>query len=100
MTKKNNPVDHGGAFGKENRAIGDGTFTLDADASTPVLDSDIPQTAVVCLFPRNAAAGLLVRTKSVSALVNSAGFTVSVSATGAGAPAGTESFYYVWTDKA
>lgn len=73
-----------------------GTFTIDADAATTVTDADILSTSQVICFPANAAAGLLVKTKSCYVSnVTTGSFIFNTSATGAGAPAGTETFAYI-----
>lgn len=73
-----------------------GTFQATAGAVTTIVDANVPASAHILFSPGNAAAGLLDRTKTLSiATGNSAGsFVFTVSATGAGAPAGTETFTY------
>lgn len=77
-------------------STGAGTFTSDADASTTISDSRVLAASNISFAPTNAAAGLLVRTKTCYVDTISAGsFNFNVSSTGAGAPAGTETFSYV-----
>lgn len=73
-----------------------GTFQATAAATSTVSDSNVPANSTIVFWPMNAAAGLLERTKTCSiATGNSAGsFVFSVSATGAGAPGGSETFGY------
>lgn len=79
------------------RGIG-GTFTLDADGSTSVSDADILSTSQIVCFPTNGPAGLILKSKSCFVNTIAAGsFVFNVSATGAGAPAGTETFAYLVT---
>lgn len=71
------------------------SFTATAAATTTISDSTITPTSKVVVFPTNAAAGLLTRTKTcyVSSVALGS-FQFTVSSTGAGAPAGTETFNY------
>lgn len=73
-----------------------GTFQATAAAVTTVSNANIPASANILFDPANAAAGLLLRTKTASiATGNSAGsFVFTISATGAGAPSGSETFNY------
>jgi len=97
MANLNNPADHGGRWGTEKKAFGVGTFVLEADGLTVVTDADIPVEARVITQPIDNAAGLLIHTKTVRVATGTQGqFTMLVSATGAGAPAGTETFAYMW----
>ena len=90
------PVDHGFKQGA-------GTFSPDASgagsSTTTVSDASIPADARVCIFPGNAAAGLLLRTLtcSVASGVTDGAFVFDVSATAAGTgPDGTEVFHYIY----
>jgi hypothetical protein len=82
-------------FDRLSLADGLGTFTSDADASTTVTDTAVKSTSRIIVFPTNAAAGLLLRSASCFVTPGTGSFTFNVSATGAGAPAGTETFAYV-----
>ena len=99
-------VDHGydnhscGQFTAKSitgNAVGIGTFTATAAGVTTVTDTNIPAGAEVVFCPANAAAGLLVKSNScyIGTGAGVAGsFTFVVSATGVGAPAGSEVFTY------
>lgn len=76
-------------------AIAVGTFTADADASTSVTDASVAAASALVIFPTNAAAGLLVKSKSCYVTPAAGSFTFNVSASGSGAPAGTETFAYI-----
>lgn len=77
--------------------IGGGTFTATAAALTTVSDTSIVATSRVIVVPNDATAGLLARSKTCYVSGIGAGFfTFVVSATGAGAPAGTEVFQYIF----
>lgn len=73
-----------------------GTFQATAAAVTTISDANVPANATIIFDAANAAAGLLLRSKTCSiATGNSAGsFVFTVSATGAGAPGGSETFAY------
>ena len=75
--------------------IGIGSFTATASSTTTIVDADIPAGAKVTIFPTSAAAALLLRSATcyVSSVV-AGSFVFTVSATGAGSPAGTENFSY------
>jgi len=98
-------VDHG--YGDYSRGIvrgtaysggiGVGVFTATAAGTTTISDSAIAANALVMVTPTNGAGGLLIQSKSCYVGSVSAGaFTFVVSATGAGAPAGTETFSYMF----
>lgn len=75
---------------------GSGSFTCTAAAISTIADTDVAATSYVTVTPSNAAAGLLLRTKTCWVDTIAAGsFLFNVSASGAGAPAGTETFNYV-----
>ena len=76
--------------------VGAGSFVATAAALTTITDADITATSCITIFPSNAAAGLLLRTKTCYIVTGSGSFTFNVSATGAGAPAGTEAFEYIF----
>lgn len=86
-------------FSGDAKRVGSGSFQAAAAAATTVTNSNVPASANIIWEPANAAAGLLVRTLTCSvATGNSAGsFTFNVSATGAGAPAATETFAYFFS---
>lgn len=73
-----------------------GTFQATAAAVTTVSNANIPASANIVFDAANGPAGLLLRGKTCSiATGNSAGsFVFTVSATGAGAPSGSETFNY------
>lgn len=72
-----------------------GSFTATAAALLTVSDGNIRSGSTVVIVPTNAAAGLLVKGKSCWVDTIAAGsFNFNVSATAAGAPAGTETFSY------
>lgn len=81
----------------DGQRICTGNFQATAAATTTVSNANIPASANIVWFPANAAAGLLVRGATCSvATGNSAGsFVFTVSATGAGKPAGSETFCYI-----
>ncbi len=94
------PVDSGIAhprwFGGLTGQVGVGTFTATAAGTTTISDSGIGASAQIAVFPTSSDGGLLLRTKSCYVGAVSAGsFTFVVSSTGAGAPAGTETFCYM-----
>lgn len=73
-----------------------GSFTVTAAGTTTITDANVVTSSLVQFSPTNGPAGLLVATKTCYIGAVSAGsFTFLVSATGAGAPAGTETFSYV-----
>lgn len=73
----------------------DGAFTVTAAGVTTISDTNVTTGSRVVIFPTNTAAGLLTRSKSCWVDTISAGsFVFNVSSTGAGAPAGTETFSY------
>lgn len=83
--------------GKVTGGLGGGTFTATAAALTTISDSDIVATSNVIVVANNAAAGLLMQSKTCYVSGIGAGFfTFVVSATGSGAPAGTEAFQYLF----
>ena len=99
-------VDHGGAHkrysllevdtGLAGGAVGVGEFTATAAALTTITDASVRANSQVMCFPSNAAGGLLAQNKSCYTGTIAAGsFTFVVSATGAGEPAGTETFSYI-----
>lgn len=72
-----------------------GSFTATAAGTTTITDANVAATSLVVFAPTNGPAGLLVKSKSCYIGAVSAGsFTFLVSATGSGAPAGTETFAY------
>lgn len=72
-----------------------GAFTATAAGTTTISDSNIVTSSIVTFSPTNGPAGLLLATKTCYVGAVSAGaFTFLVSATAAGAPAGTETFVY------
>lgn len=87
------------SFSGDGARVGSGTFQPAAAASTTVTNANVPASANIIFDSANAAAGLLARTKTCSiATGNSAGsFTFQVSATGAGAPSGSETFMYFFS---
>jgi hypothetical protein len=87
------------SFSGDSQRIGSGSFQATAAGSTTVTNANIPANANIIFDPANAAAGLLLRSKTCSiATGNSAGsFVFSVSATGAGAPGGSETFAYFFS---
>lgn len=87
------------SFSGDGLRVGTGSFQATAGATTTVTNANIPASANIIFSPSNAAAGLLDRTKTLSvATGNSAGsFVFTVSATGASAPAGTETFAYFFS---
>ena len=99
------PVWHGSDFSTfpnatldslNGKSVAAGTFTSDADGATSVSDTNITANSTVIFTPRDETAGLLARTKTLYIDTVSAGsFIFHVSATAAGAPAGTEVFSYV-----
>ena len=112
MAKLTNPCTHGasnetldnltvrGVFAA-NAIIGPGlhasTFGVDADGSTTVSNTRVKAAdSQIMVFPTNAEAGLLLRTKTcwISNIVDGS-FIFNVSATAAGAPAGTETMAYL-----
>ena len=76
-------------------AVGLGSFTADAGASTTITDAAVTSSSIVLITPTNAPAGLLIKSKSCHVTPGSGSFTFNVSASGAGAPAGTETFRYM-----
>lgn len=81
--------------GFSGAAFGLGTFTATAAGVTTVTDASIAAGSVVVIFPVSAAAGLIVKSKSCYVTPAAGSFTFTISATGAGAPAGTEVFSYI-----
>ena len=82
--------------------IGIGSFTVTAAGVTTITDANIPSGAKVSFTAANALAGLLIATKSCYIGTGTAvagSFTFVVSATGVGAPAGTESFNYFYINE-
>src|SRR2546428_5697644 len=79
------------------RGIG-GQFTMPAASTTTVSDSDILAGSAIAVQATNGPAGLLIQSKScyISNVLNGS-FVFNVSATGAGAPAGTEVFVWMCT---
>lgn len=77
--------------------VGSASFTATAAGATTVSNTLVNSGSNIIFFPTNAAAALLQRTKTcyVSNLA-SGSFIFNVSATGAGAPAGTETFGYTY----
>lgn len=74
---------------------GVGSIAVAAASITSVTDAKVQSSDQVICFPSNAAAGLLLQTKTCWVDTVAAGsFNFNVSATGAGAPAGTETFSY------
>lgn len=72
-----------------------GSFTATAAGTTTISDANILASSLVTFSPTNGPAGLLLATKTCYIGAVSAGsFTFLVSATGSGAPAGTETFTY------
>jgi parallel beta-helix repeat protein len=83
--------------GSRNTIRGDrtGSFTATAAGTSTISDQNINASMVPIVMPSNAAAGLLTQTKTCYlGTVADGSFTFLVSATGAGAPAGTETFVY------
>lgn len=77
-------------------ATGNGSFTMTAAGVLTVADANVNVNSTVVVFPTNAAAGLLVKGKSCWIGSIAAGsFVFNCSSTGAGAPAGTETFGYI-----
>mgnify|MGYP001586676757 CR=1 FL=1 len=72
-----------------------GTFTASAAAVTTVTDAAIKSTSRIVIFPTSAGGGLLLRSNSCHVAAGTGSFTFNVSASGAGAPAGTETFAYL-----
>ena len=85
-----------GSFHGDGPGVGSGSFQATAAAITTISDASIPASANIICRPANAAAGLLMRSATCFVPTgNSAGsFTFQVSATGAGAPGGSETFAY------
>lgn len=85
-----------GSFHGDGAGVGSGNFQSTAAAVTTITDTSVPASANIIWEPANAAAGLLMRSKTCFIPTgNSAGsFTFQVSATGAGAPGGSETFFY------
>ena len=74
------------------------SFTATAAGVTTVpLSGSAKLGGQVCFYPTNAAAGLLLRTKTCWMTTADDAGTFNVSATGAGAPAGTETFGVIVT---
>jgi hypothetical protein len=84
------------SFTGDGTRVGSGSFQATAAAITTVTNANVPASASIIFDPSNAAAGLLLRSKTCFIPTgNSAGsFTFQVSATGAGAPGGSETFAY------
>lgn len=98
-------VDHGfGSYFRDKFSanaytggIGVGQFTATAAGVTTVSDAAITSTAKVIVFPANGPAGLLVKSKSCFVdTIGTGSFVFNCSATGSGAPAGTEIFAYMF----
>ena len=81
--------------------LSSGTINVGAAGTTTVTDANVGTGSVIVTSPFNSSGGLLARTKTcwVSGLFNGS-FTFDVSATGAGAPAGTEQFSYIVNNEA
>ena len=97
-----NPVWHGSqfaAFPNEIAMTGGilntGSFVATAASVTTVTDASVGASTRIIVYPANAAAGLVSRTNSCFVTTGAGSFTFTVSATGAGAPAGTELFNYI-----
>ena len=77
-------------------AVGGGSFTATAAAQTTITDSDIPSSATIVITPTSVPASRLLQDKRWSVVATTGGFNFNVSATGAGAPAGTETYSYIF----
>jgi hypothetical protein len=76
-------------------SVGTGSFVVTAASVTTVADAAVSAGTRILVSAANSAAGLLMRTNSYFVTTGSGSFTFTVSATGAGAPAGTELVNYI-----
>jgi hypothetical protein len=79
-------------------AVGVGTITKSADGSDTITHAAINANSQIIFSAAGSAAGLLLRTKTcyIANINDTPGTAIFwVSATGAGAPAGTETFSYI-----
>ena len=75
--------------------IGVGRIVATAAGTTTITDANVKSSSEVIFSALGSGAGLLLRTKTCYiGTVSNGSFTFIVSATGAGAPAGTETFSY------
>lgn len=76
-------------------SIGTGSFVATAAAVTTIVDAAVSAGSRIIFCPANALAGLLIKANSCFVTTGAGSFTFTVSATGAGSPAGTELFNYM-----